>query len=275
MAHLSPSIEGHQTLQTKHGTFLVRLEKLEKKVPGPGFIATLNIGNPLGLTIQEFVLKGEFGSPAPPLAPGEAYGDYSARLDAWQKTLTPFEENLAVSLKANAWTQVDLPLSAPNPGAVELIRVAMVIQRAHLDNQDGVGEYSVINAASDAANLVQTDYGPFLVTVTGMHSEGSKTRIHLLVGNPYGFIVNNSRISGEFGPTPPKKMETESPTNHAQRLQHWAEQMAPFESTLAGTLAALRWSKASFTVPSTDQTKIKYIRSQIKVENITLPRPAD
>jgi hypothetical protein len=275
MAHLSPDIEGHQTLQTKHGTFLVRLENLEKNESGSGFTATLNIGNPLGLTIQDFVLKGEFGSPAPQLEPGEAYGDYSTRLDAWQKTLTPFEESLVAPLKANAWTQVELPLAATNFAAVELIRVAMVVKRAHLENQEGTGKFSVINAASDAANLVQTDYGPFLVTVTGMHSEGSKTRVHLLVGNPYGFIVNTSRISGEFGPTPPKRMEAESPSKYAQRLQHWADQMAPFESNLAGTLAALRWSKASFTVPSTDQAKIKYIRSQIKVENVTLPRPSD
>ena len=275
MAHLSPTAEGHQTLQTKHGTFLVRLESLNKNESAPGFIAALNIGNPLGLTIQDFTLKGEFGSPAPQLEPGEAYGDYSTRLDTWQKTLTPFEENMAVALNGNAWTKVELPLAAPNIAAVELIRVAMVIKRAHLDNQGGTGEYSVINAANDAANLVKTDYGPFLVTVTGMHSEGSRTRVHLLVGNPYGFIVNTSQISGEFGPTPPKKMDSESPSQYAQRLHHWAEQMAPFESNLAGTLAALRWSKASFTVPSTDQRKIKYIRSQIKVENVTLPKPAD
>ena len=275
MANLSPSVKGHQTLQTKHGTFLIRLEDLKKSESGAGFVAFLNIGNPLGLTIQDFVLKGEFGGTAPQLEPGEAYGDYSKRLDAWQKTLTPFEEDLVVPLKANAWTKVDLPLAAPNFAAVELIRVAMVIKRAHLDNQEGAGEYSVINAASDAANLVQTDYGPFLVTVTGMHSEGANTRVHLLVGNPYGFVVNSAHISGEFGPAPPKKMEEETPTKYGQRLQHWAEQMAPFESSLTGTLAALRWSKASFTVPTTDQRKVKYIRSQIKVENVTLPRPAD
>lgn len=77
MAYLDTENPGHRTVQTEHGTFLVRLESIEPNPNGGGFLARLNFGNPAGLTIQEFILKGDFGQPPPPLKPGESYGEYA------------------------------------------------------------------------------------------------------------------------------------------------------------------------------------------------------
>lgn len=277
IAYLDPAMPGHRTLQTDHGTFLVRLETIERNALG-GFNIELNVGNPMGLEIQEYRLKGDFGQPAPKLNPGEPYSDYSKRLDEWQQTLTPYDQTLVDIIQPDTWSRVVLPVNASSEEDLKLIRVAMVIQRARLSNQSGeagAGEFSVINADSDGAGLVKTDYGPLLMTVTGMESEGTSTRVKVMVGNPFGFTINEGFMKGQFGPTPPKKMDTEAPNLYQKRLQIWSEQMEDFQTIFSGSIAPLRWSEASFTLPTVDQNAIKYLRIQLNITNITLPkRPA-
>ncbi|MCB1234168.1 MAG: hypothetical protein KDM91_03770 [Verrucomicrobiae bacterium] len=272
MAYLDTENPGHRTVQTEHGTFLVRLESIEPNPNGGGFLARLNFGNPAGLTIQEFILKGDFGQPPPPLKPGESYGEYSARLDEWQKTQTPFEESILTELEPNAWTSAVLPLKAPSKEALKLIRFAMIVRRAHLINQEGKGEYSQIIAGGSGANLVKSDYGPFLFNVQRREPEGSGLRIYAMVGNPFGFAVNESRLRGQFGPAPPKKMETESPVLFAERMRAWSEQMRDFEATITETIAPLSWSQVSFLMPAGSPEEVVYIRCMMNVDNITLPR---
>ena len=218
VAYLDPKAPGHRTLKTNHGTFLVRLERIDRNPVG-GFTAILNIGNSMGLEVQEYRLKGDFGDPPPQLQPGEAYGDYSKRLDEWQKSLTPFEVGVTDVIGPNAWSQVNLPLNAANEEDLQSIRLAMTIQRARLANQDGQGEFSVIKADSDGAGLVKTEYGPLLMTVSGTEPVGASTRVRVLVGNPFGFVINEGALNGQFGPTPPKKMESESTPLYQKRLQ--------------------------------------------------------
>ena len=271
VAYLAPNSPGHRTLQTDHGTFLVRLERIDRNPLG-GFTAVLNLGNTMGLEIQEFRLKGDFGAPAPKLQPGEAYGDFSQRLDEWQKTLTPFEVGLVDVIGPNAWTQVELPLSASTQEELQLIRVAMTVQRARLANQDGQGEFSVVNVDSDGAGLVKTEYGPLLMTVSSTEPQGSVTRVRVMVGNPFGFVINEGALTGQFGPAPPRKMESESQPLYQKRLQLWSEQMKDFKTTLTGSIQPLSWSQASFVLPTSDVSQIKYLRLQLQVTNITLPR---
>ena len=273
VAYLDPKSPGHRTLKTNHGTFLVRLERIDRNPTG-GFTAVLNIGNSMGLEVQGYRLKGDFGDPPPQLQPGEAYGDYSKRLDEWQKTLTPYEVGVTDIISPNAWSQVSLPLNASTEEDLQSIRVAMSIQRARLANQDGQGEFSVVKADSDGAGLVKTEYGPLLMTVSGTEPVGASTRVRVLIGNPFGFVINEGALSGQFGPTPPKKMESESAPLYQKRLQLWSEQMKDFQTTLTGSIQPLSWSPASFLLPTSDVTQIKYLRLQLKVTNITLPRKA-
>lgn len=272
MAYLSPSKVGHRTLQTGHGPFLVRLEGLEREALNNRFLANLSVGNPNGLMIQEFTLKGEFGQPAPELKPGEAYSEYSERLDTWQKTLTPFEESFVKMLEPNSWTPVELPLNAPNLESLKMMRFTMIIRRAHLAGNSGEPEYSVINTGGTGASLVKTDYGPFLVTVSRMETEGATTRVYLTIGNPFGFVVNEATLKGEFGPAPPRQMDSEPAEIFRRRLHTWSEQMAPFEANLSGAIAPFRWSDASVSIPTSDRSKVSYIRCQMNVVNITLPK---
>ncbi len=272
VAYLDPTSQAHRPIQTDHGTFLVRLESIQRNPLG-GFVVELNIGNSLGMEIMEYRLKGDFGQPAPKLEPGEAYGEFSKRLDEWQKTLTPFEVDLNEPILPDAWSRVLLPLNAPDENALKLIRLSMSVGKARLDNQEGpASDFSAINADSKTAGLVKTDYGPLLVSVTRMEPEGSGTRVHVMVGNPYGFIINEGVLSGQFGPSPPRKMESEAPPLFQKRLQIWSEQMEDFTTPFSGAIAPLRWSDASFLIPSGDQTRIKYLRVKLQVTNITLPR---
>lgn len=272
VAYLEPSSPGHRTLKTEHGTFLVRIEGIQQDIVAGGYRVELNIGNPMGLEVQEYRLKGDFGKPAPKLQPGEAYGDFSKRLDEWQKTMTPFEEGLLDPILPNAWSRVSILLKTPAQENLQLIRVAMVVSRAKLANQEGEGEYSVVNADSDGAGLVKTEYGPLLMHVTGMDPEGAGTRVKVMVGNPFGFVINEAILTGQFGPAPPRRMETENVELFRKRLELWSSQMTDLKTTFTGSIAPLRWSEASFLVPSADKERIKYLRLKMQVTNITLPK---
>ena len=272
VAYLEPASEGHRTLKTEHGTFLVRMEGIERDIVAGGFRVHLNIGNPMGIELQEYRLKGDFGNPAPKLRPGEAYGDFSKRLDEWQKTMTPFDEGLLDPILPNAWTRVSILLKTPAQENLQLIRVAMVVSRAKLANQEGEGEFSVVNADSDGAGLVKTEYGPLLMHVTGMEPEGAGMRVKVQVGNPFGFVINEAQLTGQFGPAPPRRMETENVELFRKRLEMWSSQMTDLKTTFTGSIAPLRWSEASFLVPSADKEKIKYLRLKMQVTNITLPK---
>ena len=59
MAYFSPGKEGHRTLQTGHGPFLARLDGLERDAINNRFVARISVGNPNGLMVQEFTLKGD------------------------------------------------------------------------------------------------------------------------------------------------------------------------------------------------------------------------
>jgi hypothetical protein len=67
-------------------------------------------------------------------------------------------------------------------------------------------------------------------------------------------------------------METEAPALYQKRLQLWSEQMSDFKTRVTGSISPLRWSQASFVMPTADASRIKYLRLQLQVSNITLPK---
>ena len=67
-------------------------------------------------------------------------------------------------------------------------------------------------------------------------------------------------------------MESESAELFGKRLEMWSNQMAPLDSRFSGSIAPLRWSEATFLVPTVDRDKIKYLRLKMQITNITLPK---
>ncbi|MCP5551347.1 MAG: hypothetical protein H7A53_10705 [Akkermansiaceae bacterium] len=193
------------------------------------------------MTIQEFILKGDIWPATPPLKPGESYGEYSARLDEWQKTQTPFEESILTELEPNAWTSAVL-LPAPSKEALKLIRFAMIVRRAHLINQEGKGEYSQIIAGGSGANLVKSDYGPFLFNVQRREGLGAPESTPWWAIPSVHFAVNESRLRGQFRPPCPKNGDRVSRFFFAERMRAWSEQMRDFEATITETIAPLSWA---------------------------------
>ncbi|MCB1230958.1 MAG: hypothetical protein KDN19_11855, partial [Verrucomicrobiae bacterium] len=239
VAYLDPDSPGHRTIQTDHGAFLIRLERIDPNPEG-GCNVTLNIGNPSGLEIQELLLKGEFGQRAPQLGAEELPADYSKRLVEWEKTLTHFERKIATPAKPNSWSRVVLPLDADKVEDIRLIRISLGIERARLENNDGNGgEYSVIQTANSGAAMVKTDYGPLLLTVLGVEPTDDGTRIEVMVGNPFGFAINAGTLSGQFGPSPPSRTASEAPALYQKRLQIWSKQMRDFVTEFNGPIKPL------------------------------------
>ncbi|NOX99534.1 MAG: hypothetical protein GXP30_07380 [Verrucomicrobia bacterium] len=189
LAYLKVGGEGHAPIRTGHGTFLVRLEKLIP-TPGGGSKVQILIGNLLGLTVQQFDLKGDFGSNSPELTPGEKYEVFSQRLDEWQKTLTPFVVTLDEELKPNRWTKAtfDLPAST-NKHAIELLRLSMSIKRAYLSEKKQLSEFAFTGIGSKAALMMKSPYGSFLLTLDDAERQEGGMLIHARIGNPLGYAI--------------------------------------------------------------------------------------
>lgn len=274
VAYLPLGFENHATLGTAHGTFLVRIDKLHAATaPATGQVVTLNIGNPLGLTVNEFTLRGHYGAPMPESAIGESEVEQRQRLEAWERGITPFQHLFVESLRPGEWTQIELPLPNATSSDVRMLRFVMLVDRAFLENQTGHGELAVLSALEAGTAIATTPYGAFLISSSSTATEGSGTRVNLAIGNPFILTVKKARMRGEFGPTPPKRQAGESLPVYADRLQDWQIRLQPFEAVIDTQILPGRWNDASILMPTTTLNDLGYIRFTFSPEAAYLPVP--
>ncbi len=273
MAYLRPNLNGHTPLPTDHGTFLVRIEGIDLDVASGKYSVHLNIGNPMALAVQQFTLRGDHGGGIPQLKDGEEYSIYNKKIEEWQRTLSPFEATVTKTLEPESWTPFDIQVEADSREQLELIRFEMMIENAHLERKEasaGGSQHGHIVVDSGAASVLKTDYGAFLISVKKAEPSASGTRLHIEIGNPYGFTINQCRLIGDYGEMVPKRDPTESSQAFAERLQTWTNTLLPFDSNVEMKLSSFRWNKATIIVPGPPE-KVKFLRAQLRVENVTLP----
>ena len=274
VAYLPVGGENHATLGTAHGTFLVRIDSVSAASNGgTGQVVTLNIGNPLGLTVNEFTLRGHYGAPTPSPSVGEDDEAFRQRLEAWERDITPFQHLFLEALPPGEWTQVELPLPNATATDVRMLRFVMIVDRAFLQNQTGQGELAVVSALNEGTAIASTPYGAFLISVSGTKVEGSQTRVELAIGNPFILTVQKARMHGQFGPQPPKRQTGESLPAYASRLQDWQTKLKTFEAIIETPILPGRWSDASILVPTTVINDLGYIRFSFSPQAAYLPVP--
>ena len=269
LAYLNVGTAGHAPIRTGHGTFLVQLDKLEPDLGG-GSVAHIQIGNSLGLTVQQFDLKGDFGSRSPELRPGEKYDMFSQRLDDWQKTLTPFEVAINTELQPNRWTKASFKLpAAPNKSPIELLRLSMSIKRAYLSEKEKLSEFTISSIDSKAALMLKSPYGSFLLTIDSSERQAGGMLINARIGNPLGYSITQSELDGWFGPAPPTQTPGESPQNFSIRVGVWNSSLKPFRIPISTRLKPMLWTPVQFLMPA-DESHLKHIRIKFKVQRVSL-----
>ena len=274
VAYLPVGGENHATLGTAHGTFLVRIDEVAAATDGAsGQVVTLNIGNPLGLTVNEFTLRGHYGAPTPSPTAGEDDEAFRQRLEAWERGITPFQHLFVKPLPPGEWTQLELPLPNATAADIRMLRFVMIVDRAFLENQTGHGEFAVVSALTEGSAIATTPYGAFLVSVNGTTIEGSNTRLKLAIGNPFILTVQKARMRGQFGPVPPKRQPDETLPVFASRLQDWQSELTSFDDLIETPILPGRWSDASIVVPTKVVNDLGYIRFTFSPEAAYLPVP--
>lgn len=281
MVYLRPNLQGHAPLNTDHGTFLVRMEGIDLDIDTGGYKVHLNIGNPLAIAVNQFSLKGDFGGGTPELPEGQEYSLDNEIIRAWQETLKPFEYRVTKTLEPFSWTPFDIELKADSRTELEMIRFQMIIESARLNRQDiGAGDssggsaFAHIRIDAKGASVLKTDYGAFLVTVKSAEQTDVGTKLHLEIGNPYGFTINQCRLLGDFGPEIPRREDSANAEEFAEAMQQWSAKLQPFESMISSKVANFRWNKASILIPGKVED-IKFLRCQLRVEDVTLPAATD
>jgi|GEM_PF-456039 hypothetical protein len=275
MVYLRANLQGHAPLLTDHGTFLVRMEGIDLNVASGGYTVHLNIGNPQAIAVQQFTLRGDHGGGTPELSEDEDYTLRNEKIQAWQETLKPFEYRVAKVLEPFSWTPFDIEIMADTREELEMIRFSMIIENAQLnrlmaESGGNSNQFAHIQIDSTSASVLKTDYGAFLIAVKGTEQSQAGTTVHLEIGNPYGFTLNQSRLVGDYGAALPAREDSLTEEDYTEKMQVWSASLQPFESMIASKISNFRWNKTSILIPGPVET-VKFLRCQLRVEDVTLP----
>jgi hypothetical protein len=246
MVYLRPNLQGHAPLLTDHGTFLVRMEGIDLNVAGGGYTVHLNIGNPQAIAVQQFTLRGDFGGGTPELGEDEDYTLKNEKIQAWQKTLKPFEAHISKTLEPFTWTPFDIEIQADSRDELEMIRFSLVVENAQLNRQFAEGgstsnQFAHIQVDSKSASVLKTEYGAFLVAIKKTEQTEVGTKVHLEIGNPYGFTLNQCRLLGDYGTVLPTREASPTEEDYTEKMQAWSASLQPFESMISSKIANFRW----------------------------------
>lgn len=276
MVYLRANLQGHAPLLTDHGIFLVRIEGMDLNLKTGGYTVHLNIGNPQALAVQQFTLRGDHGGGTPELPEGESYDLRNEKLKAWQESLKPFEYRVTKTLEPFSWTPFDIEIAANAREELEMIRFSMIVENAQLNRQfaenggSGANQFAHLDVDAKSASVMKTDYGAFLITVKSTEQSDVGTKIHLEIGNPYGFTLNQCRLVGDFGKARPKRDQSASEEEYGEKMAAWTESLQPFEGMISSKISNFRWSKATILLPGKAED-VKFIRCQLRIEDVTLP----
>ena len=253
IVYLRAGMTGHTLLHTDHGTFLVRIDGLDINIERGGYDAHLSIGNPYGFSINQFTLRGSHGGGTPELSEGEDYSLANPKIRAWQESLTPFEYRVTKPLAPLTWTTFDVEMKADSRDQLEVISFVMLVENADVTTDGmtgGQSENSVahLKIGSQAASVMRTEYGAFLVNFISTEKSDAGTRVTLDIGNPYGFIIEEARLSGEYGPSVPSREASASTAEYRQRMTEWTTRLQPFEAALADKLFGLRKTQTTILI---------------------------
>ncbi len=275
MVYLRANLQGHAPLLTDHGTFLVRMEGIDLNLATGGYTVHLNIGNPQAIAVQQFTLRGDHGGGTPELPEDEAYDLRNEKIKAWQETLKPFEYRVTKELEPFSWTPFDIEIAADTREELEMIRFSMIIENAQLnrrmaDGSDSSGQFAHLRTDSEAASVLKTDYGAFLVAVKSIEESEVGTRVHLEIGNPYGFTLNQCHLIGEYGDALPLRADSATEEEYTEKMQVWSASLIPFDSMISSKISNFRWNKTTILIPGPVE-KVQFIRCQLRIEDVTLP----
>lgn len=276
MVYLRANLKGHAPLLTDHGTFLVRIEGIDLNTKTQGFSVHLNIGNPQAISIQQFYLKGSYGGGTPELPEGEDYTLRNEKIKEWETTLKPFEAHIRKAIEPFSWTSFSVDIPATVREEIEMIRFSMTVENAQLaptpakEVQESGVSFAHIDVDSQAASVIKTEYGAFLITVKSAEQSDVGTKLNIEIGNPYGFSLNQCRLLGEYGQATPRRAESASDEEYAEKMSSWSASLQPFESLISTKVANFRWSRATILIPG-KVDEVKFLRCQLRIEDVSLP----
>lgn len=279
IVYLRTGMGGHTLLHTDHGTFLVRLENININIERGGYDVRLSIGNPYGFAINQFTLRGSHGGGTPELGEGKEYSLANPEIRAWQESLSPFELRVSKTLAPLTWTTFEIEMQADSREQLEVISFVMLVENADITTDEITGgqpESSMahLKMGSPGASIMRTEYGAFLVTFVSTEKSKTGTRVRLDVGNPYGFIIEEAQLSGEYGPAAPSREASATTAEYQQRMTKWATQLRPFEATISDKLFGLRKTNTTILIPAAEE-EIQFLRCRLNVESLSLPKAAE
>ena len=160
-----------------------------------------------------------------------------------------------------------------------MIRFSLVVENAQLNRQFAEGgstsnQFAHIQVDSKSASVLKTEYGAFLVAIKKTEQTEVGTKVHLEIGNPYGFTLNQCRLLGDYGTVLPTREASPTEEDYTEKMQAWSASLQPFESMISSKIANFRWNKCTIVVPGPVEN-VQFLRCQLRIEDVTLPAATD
>lgn len=263
--------QGHAVARTRHGSFLIEMEGQEPL--DDGYRVTLRVGNPTGLHVHQFKMYGNFGSPPPDVSDAKDYATMIQAIDGWEASLKEFSASYVTSLAPNKWTRVGLVVPAERLVELQFIRFRMEIDHASLVESSMDQSYAQFGIDYKGATLLETKQGTFPMTVRGSKEFTGSWELDILIGNPLGMTITNSKLVGSFGPAPPQLLAGESHEAFSQRLVLWDQTLTPFEVEIEEPLQMDFWNPVKVKLRAASRADLAHIRARFEIMNVSLKNP--
>ncbi len=115
---------GFRPVRSAFGTFLLAVKSAEPTDSGL-LKLTMNIGNPLGLSIAQSRFLGNVGPARPVKKDSENPDEFAQRIEEWQNDIKPFEIKVYDSIGPVRWSEVSLILPVRDRESAEYIELGI------------------------------------------------------------------------------------------------------------------------------------------------------
>ena len=132
----------------------------------------------------------------------------------------------------------------------------------------------MLSSPTGRATRLHLDPGPRGSFIRGTEQTEVGTKVHLEIGSPYGFSLNQCRLLGDYGSEIPAREASPTEEDYTEKMQAWSASLQPFESMISSKIANFRWNKCMIIFPGPVEN-VKFLRYQLRIEDVTLPAATD
>ncbi len=147
----------------------------------------------------------------------------------------------------------------------------------NMATKDDLNTNAFIDVNSKNFSTAKSDEGIFLISCQGVEPYLEGYKVHLQVGNPTMLMVNNPKLTIEWGPTFEKSAKSDSDKGIKQTdwLANWKKSLRQTTVTLNESLRPGFWNDVEVIVSPAKADELAHFKVSIQTDSVSLTHPPD